>query len=83
MTLHCSSMYLGAAQDDALSCYDSSSPNGSMSNYSCWATATDDESTTRRWVPARERPGAAMSGRGGARWLGCAGAGLGGGRGSE
>uniref|UniRef100_K3Y872 BHLH domain-containing protein n=1 Tax=Setaria italica TaxID=4555 RepID=K3Y872_SETIT len=41
-----SSMYLGA-QDDALSCYDSSSPDGSMSN-SSWApavtvTAADDD----------------------------------------
>jgi hypothetical protein len=57
MPLHCSSMYLGGAQDDALSCYNSSSPDGSMSNYSSWATAADDESTTRQRVPARERPG--------------------------
>jgi hypothetical protein len=57
MPLHCSSMYLGGAQDDALSCYDSSSPDGSMSNYSSWATAVDDESTIRQRVPAREQPG--------------------------
>jgi hypothetical protein len=37
MSLHCSSMYMGGA----LSCYDSSS--SSMSNYSTWATAADDE----------------------------------------
>jgi hypothetical protein len=50
MPLHCSSMYLGGAQDDTLSCYDSSSPDGSMSNYSSWApapaataTAADDD----------------------------------------
>ncbi|OEL18479.1 Transcription factor bHLH35 [Dichanthelium oligosanthes] len=34
----CCSMYLGGAQDDALSCYDSSSPDGSISN-SSWAPA--------------------------------------------
>ncbi|KAF8780606.1 hypothetical protein HU200_001205 [Digitaria exilis] len=40
-----SSIYLGGAQDDALSCYDSSSPDGSMSN-SSWApaaTVADDK----------------------------------------
>jgi hypothetical protein len=69
MPLHCSSMYMGGAQDDALSCYDSSS--SSMSNYSTWATAADDESTARRRVPTRERPGRGdeRTRRSAARWL--------------
>jgi hypothetical protein len=65
MPLHCSSMYMGGA----LSCYDSSS--SSMSNYSTWATAADDESTTRRQVPTRERPGRGdeRTRRSATRWL--------------